>query len=62
MQAEHEARGSDVAGGYFHWDSFERRASAGVGVAKGVLALDPSGALHPASGLSSAGETGMESV
>jgi glutamine synthetase len=37
-------------------DSFERRAGAGVGLAKGVLALDPSGALHPASGLSSVGE------
>src|SRR5918992_1177205 len=39
-----------------HRDSFERRASAGVGLAKGVLALDPSGALHPASGLSPVGE------
>jgi glutamine synthetase len=37
-------------------DSFERRAGAGVGLAKGVLALDPSGALHPASGLSPVGE------
>src|ERR687883_473256 len=39
-----------------HRESFERRASAGVGLAKGVLALDPSGALHPASGLSPVGE------
>jgi glutamine synthetase len=39
-----------------HRDSFERRADAGVGLAKGVLALDPSGALHPASGLSPVGE------
>ena len=39
-----------------HRDSFERRARAGVGLAKGVLALDPSGALHPASGLSPVGE------
>jgi glutamine synthetase len=39
-----------------HRDSFERRASAGVGLAKGVLALDPSGTLHPASGLSPVGE------
>src|ERR687884_1791941 len=37
-------------------DSFARRAGAGVGLAKGVLALDPSGALHPASGLSPVGE------
>ena len=37
-------------------DGFERRARAGVGLAKGVLALDPSGALHPASGLSPVGE------
>src|SRR5215204_421317 len=36
--------------------AFERRAKAGVGLAKGVLALDPSGALHPASGLSPVGE------
>src|ERR671916_359525 len=36
--------------------AFERRARAGVGLAKGVLALDPSGALHPASGLSPVGE------
>jgi len=39
-----------------HRDAFERRAGAGVGLAKGVLALDPSGALHPASGLSPVGE------
>src|ERR671912_1895393 len=37
-------------------DSFIRRAQAGVGLAKGVLALDPSGALHPESGLSPVGE------
>src|ERR687893_1143089 len=37
-------------------DAFERRARAGVGLAKGVLALDPSGALHPESGLSPVGE------
>src|SRR5918993_4293157 len=37
-------------------DSFIERARAGVGLAKGVLALDPSGALHPASGLSPVGE------
>src|SRR5918992_3258570 len=39
-----------------HRDGFERRARAGVGLAKGVLALDPSGALHAASGLSPVGE------
>src|SRR5918997_385149 len=39
-----------------HRDSFEERARAGVGLAKGVLALDPSGALHPESGLSPVGE------
>ena len=39
-----------------HRDAFERRVGAGVGLAKGVLALDPSGALHPASGLSPVGE------
>jgi glutamine synthetase len=39
-----------------HRDAFETRARAGVGLAKGVLALDPSGALHPASGLSPVGE------
>ncbi len=39
-----------------HRDSFEGRASAGVGLAKGVLALDPSGALQPESGLSPVGE------
>ena len=37
-------------------DGFERRARAGVGLAKGVLALDPSGALHPESGLSPVGQ------
>jgi glutamine synthetase len=37
-------------------DGFGRRAEAGVGLAKGVLALDPSGALHPESGLSPVGE------
>ena len=37
-------------------DGFEGRAQAGVGLAKGVLALDPSGALHPESGLSPVGE------
>jgi glutamine synthetase len=39
-----------------HRDAFERRARSGVGLAKGVLALDPSGALHPGSGLSPVGE------
>src|SRR5215204_264244 len=39
-----------------HRDGFEVRARAGVGLAKGVLALDPSGALHPESGLSPVGE------
>ena len=39
-----------------HRDSLERRTRAGVGLAKGVLALDPSGALHPESGLSPVGE------
>lgn len=37
-------------------DGFAGRAVAGVGLAKGVLALDPSGALHPESGLSPVGE------
>src|ERR671916_116359 len=37
-------------------DGFERRAMAGVGLAKGVLALDPSGALQTDSGLSAVGE------
>src|ERR687894_3243520 len=37
-------------------DSFIERARAGVGLAKGVLALDPSGALHSESGLSPVGE------
>ncbi|MBV9454060.1 MAG: hypothetical protein JOZ19_08090 [Rubrobacter sp.] len=31
---------------------FQERAKAGVGLAKGVIALDPSGQLHRASGLS----------
>src|SRR3712207_8074415 len=39
-----------------HRDSFERRARAGGGLAKGVMALDSSGLLHPASGLSPVGE------
>ncbi|MCA1718658.1 MAG: glutamine synthetase family protein [Actinobacteria bacterium] len=39
-----------------HREGFVRRVRAGVGLAKGVLALDPSGALHPASGLSPVGE------
>ena len=39
-----------------HRESFETRARAGVGLAKGVLALDPSGALQPESGLSPVGE------
>jgi glutamine synthetase len=37
-------------------DGFAGRARSGVGLAKGVLALDPSGALHPESGLSPVGE------
>src|SRR5919199_559013 len=37
-------------------EDFQKRAEAGVGLAKGVLALDPSGQLHPASGLSPVGE------
>src|ERR671910_1316448 len=37
-------------------DGFAGRARAGVGLAKGVLALDPSGALHPESGLGPVGE------
>ena len=37
-------------------DGFERRARAGVGLAKGVMALDPSGALQTDSGLSPVGE------
>jgi glutamine synthetase len=37
-------------------EGFEGRARAGVGLAKGVLALDPSGALHPESGLTPVGE------
>jgi glutamine synthetase len=39
-----------------HRNRFAGRARAGVGLAKGVLALDPSGALHPESGLSPVGE------
>jgi glutamine synthetase len=39
-----------------HRYGFEGRARAGVGLAKGVMALDPSGALHPESGLSPVGE------
>src|SRR5215208_6321659 len=39
-----------------HRDGFEKRVRAGVGLAKGVLALDPSGMLHPESGLSPVGE------
>lgn len=39
-----------------HRNGFEGRARAGVGLAKGVMALDPSGALHPESGLSPVGE------
>ncbi len=39
-----------------HRESFGMRARAGVGLAKGVLALDPSGALQPESGLSPVGE------
>ena len=39
-----------------HREGFAGRARAGVGLAKGVLALDPSGALHPESGLSPVGE------
>ena len=39
-----------------HRDGFAGRARSGVGLAKGVLALDPSGALHPESGLSPVGE------
>ena len=39
-----------------HREGFDGRARSGVGLAKGVLALDPSGALHPESGLSPVGE------
>src|SRR5215207_2752056 len=39
-----------------HRDGFERRVRAGVGLAKGVMALDPSGMLHPESGLGPVGE------
>jgi glutamine synthetase len=37
-------------------EDFQKRAEAGVGLAKGVLALDPNGQLHPASGLTPVGE------
>src|ERR671911_696038 len=37
-------------------EAFDGRARSGVGLAKGVLALDPGGALHPESGLSPVGE------
>jgi glutamine synthetase len=37
-------------------DGFAGRARSGVGLAKGVLALDPSGALNTESGLSAVGE------
>src|SRR3712207_7365576 len=39
-----------------HRDGFGGREQEGVGLAKGVLALGPSGALHPESGLSPVGE------
>lgn len=39
-----------------HRDGFSRRAKAGVGLAKGVLALDPSGMLRAESGLGPVGE------
>src|SRR5215203_6192719 len=39
-----------------HRDGFERRVRAGVGLAKGVMALDPSGMLHPESGLGPVGD------
>lgn len=39
-----------------HRNTFQERAKAGVGLAKGVLALDPGGQLHGASGLSPVGE------
>src|SRR5918911_1952621 len=39
-----------------HRESFQERVEAGVGLAAGVLALDPSGQLHTASGLSPVGE------
>lgn len=42
-----------------HRDGFAGRARAGVGLAKGVMALDPSGALHPESGLTAVGECRM---
>src|SRR5205085_373546 len=37
-------------------EAFSERAEAGVGLASGVLALDPSGQLQTASGLSPVGE------
>src|SRR5918997_42033 len=37
-------------------EDFRKRAEAGVGLAKGVLALDPGGQLHSDSGLSPVGE------
>ncbi len=39
-----------------HRSTFARRSRAGVGLAKGVLALSPDGQLHAASGLSPVGE------
>lgn len=39
-----------------HRGGFDGRARAGVGLAKGVMALDPSGMLHPESGLTPVGE------
>jgi glutamine synthetase len=39
-----------------HREAFQERAKAGVGLASGVMALDPSGQLHAASGLSPVGE------
>src|SRR5918997_400736 len=37
-------------------DSFQERAEAGVGLASGVMALDPTGQLHTGSGLNPVGE------
>jgi glutamine synthetase len=37
-------------------DSFQERAESGVGLATGVMALDPTGQLHTASGLNPVGE------
>lgn len=39
-----------------HRNSFVRRSKAGVGLIRGVLALNPDGQLHAASGLSPVGE------